>query len=119
MPRQGPTDPLSADLPQKLPAMAPLPPAVTRSKESSASGSSGGTSGSKGSPKPAVRGVIPVHSDSRVPHSPADSVSEITAGRVSDPFLILHAYKLAFCNHSLGHEGDTVQICALKAGESA
>lgn len=68
--------------------MAPLPPAVTRSKESSASGSSGGTSGvsagSKGSPKPAMRGVIPVHSDSRVPHSPADSVSEITAGREVD-----------------------------------
>ncbi len=72
--------------------MAPLPPAVTRSKESSASGSSGSTSaGSKGSPKPAMRGVIPVHSDSRVPHSPADSVSEITAGREPDAMKIAAA----------------------------
>jgi hypothetical protein len=83
----------SSSFEQKVPMMAPLPPAVTRSKESSASGSSGGTSsgGSKGSPKPAMRGVIPVHSDSRVPHSPADSVSEITAGREVDAMKIAAA----------------------------
>lgn len=64
--------------------MPPLPPTVTRSKESNTSGSSGSTSaGSKGSPKPPTRGVIPIpgSGDSRVPHSPADSVSEISAGR--------------------------------------
>jgi hypothetical protein len=88
--------PRSASSFEKLPAMAPLPPAVTRSKESSTSGSSGGTSGasagSKGSPKPAMRGVIPVHSDSRVPHSPADSVSEITAGREVDQMKLSAAH---------------------------
>ena len=103
---------------QKLPAMAPLPPAVTRSKESSASGSSGGTSGgasagSKGSPKPPMRGVIPVHSDSRVPHSPADSVSEITAGREVDPMkLSAAAHIRADGARSSGSAGSEIQPIA-------
>lgn len=98
---------------QKLPAIAPLPPAVTRSKESSASGSSGASAGSKGSPKPPMRGVIPVHSDARVPHSPADSVSEITAGREVDPMkLAAAAHIRADGARSSGSAGSEIQPVA-------
>ena len=44
-----------------------------------------------GSPKVPLRGIIPVVSDARVPHSPADSVSEITAGREVDSLKIAAA----------------------------
>ncbi len=44
-----------------------------------------------GSPKVPLRGIIPVVSDARVPHSPADSVSEITAGREVDNLKIAAA----------------------------
>ncbi len=44
-----------------------------------------------GSPKVPMRGIIPVVSDARVPHSPADSVSEITAGREVDNLKIAAA----------------------------
>lgn len=37
-----------------------------------------------GGTKPALRGIIPVSSDARGGHSPADSVSEISAGREMD-----------------------------------
>ena len=37
-----------------------------------------------GGAKPALRGIIPVQSDARGSHSPADSVSEITPGREVD-----------------------------------
>ena len=52
----------------------------------------GGAPGSVGgSPKVPLRGIIPVVSDARVPHSPADSVSEITAGREVDSLKIAAA----------------------------
>lgn len=57
-----------------------------------------------GAAKPALRGIIPVTSDGRGTHSPADSVSEITAGRE------LNALKISAATVSTAAPPPTAEI---------
>ena len=59
------------------------PASVASSRKESGLPLSGPAAGGGGI-KPVLRGIIPVSSDARGTHSPADSVSEITAGREMD-----------------------------------